>query len=94
MSAEKNIAQMFEQGVVAFVKETAVLADSGMIGMSAAGHGKAAALVVCGDGGIKLFEKLLEIAPTLKEYADMMEERDLADARVKQVQEADDRSGK
>lgn len=92
MKAEsKNISVMFEEGVAKFVDEMAVLSANGLIGMTGIGSRKApcAALVVSGHPGVKLFEKLMEIAPTLPEYREMIESAEAESERIRKLSEED-----
>lgn len=75
MSADAN--KLFEDAVKSFADDMATnLVSHGFIGYTAVGSGIAPScvLAVAGAPGVKLFEKLMEIAPTLPEFQEMIEE--------------------
>ena len=75
MSTDAN--QLFETAVKSFADDMATnLTRHGFIGFTAVGSGVAPScvLAVSGTPGVELFEKLMEIAPTLPEFHKMQAE--------------------
>ncbi len=88
MSTDAN--QLFETAVKSFADDMATnVTRHGFIGYTAVGSGIAPScvLAVAGEPGVKLFEKLIEIAPTLPEFHEMINEANrLAKEAAEQAQ--------